>query len=510
MIDKNADEGNGQPTAQTANPNQAAKFLKHTAVYGFGSVLLQAVGIVLLPIYTHYLAPADYGVLDIINRTGDIIVVLLMANGIRGAAFTFYCQAETEEMRARTASTVAAVLFAGCFAGILATITFAPIISAALDIESQSLAVVGLAAAITQLLPALPMTLMQARVESTAYIVASLIATAFRLLLVIVGVVVLNWGVWGVLLGTLAANLVSGVFLNLREFSRTGFRPEFSVFLPVMRFAWPFVPGGIIGFALFNGDRYFLLENAGREAVGLYAVGARLASVVSSLCFAPLFQVWSASMYEAYREPDCAKVIGRVFTRLLAPSMFTGLVVYLFRTEILELLASPEYANAAPVIGPMIISSCLISAQVLGDGPFYVFRRSRTKLLVTIGTTLVAFGLYAMLIPRFHVWGATLSVVISSAFYASATILTAQSVYRIEYEWRRLFALVSIILILAAFSWFVAPDGLGLVWKIMLAIAFPLIAWSFNLISIDEKKAVTQAANFTRTFLGKRLLRSAR
>ena len=37
--------------------------VKHTAVYGSGFVATAAVSLVLVPVYTHYLSPSDYGLL---------------------------------------------------------------------------------------------------------------------------------------------------------------------------------------------------------------------------------------------------------------------------------------------------------------------------------------------------------------------------------------------------------------------------------------------------------------
>ncbi len=464
-------------------------------------MLLQAVNFVLLPLYTHYLEPSDFGILEILNRTGDILVVLLMANGIRAATFTFYCQADSNQARVRNASTVALVMWSGCLLGLLFSIAFAPVIGNALGIENDWLTILGLAAAISQMLPALPMALMQTRVESIAFVWSSVFTLVTRLSVIVLCVVIMRTGVWGVLMGTLVANVGAGCILSFREFSKSGFRPDLTTLFPVIRFAWPFVPGGLIGFAMMSGDRYFLLNSAGPESLGIYSLGARLASVVTTVCFAPFFKVWSASMYTVYQSPNSSQVVGQMFTRLLAPSVFAGLLVFLFRSEILQLLASPEYSGAATIIGPMIISSLLITAQILGDGAFYVYRRSRTKLCVTIGSTIVALVLYSVLIPLFEMWGAALAVVLSSTFYASATLMTAQTVFRIQFEWGRLLALAGITLILAVTSNAVSPDATGIAIKVALAFAYPVFLWKVNIISQEEKVTITRAFLTIRRFL---------
>ena len=86
--------------------NDSRSFLRHALTYGGGTLLLQAASVLLLPLYTRYLSPAEFGVLDILNRLGEVLCICLMVNGISKAAVAFYRQAETEKDRARTAATL--------------------------------------------------------------------------------------------------------------------------------------------------------------------------------------------------------------------------------------------------------------------------------------------------------------------------------------------------------------------------------------------------------------------
>ena len=40
---------------------ELGRLLKHSAIYGFSNVLGKAIGFLLIPLYTHYIPPADYG-----------------------------------------------------------------------------------------------------------------------------------------------------------------------------------------------------------------------------------------------------------------------------------------------------------------------------------------------------------------------------------------------------------------------------------------------------------------
>src|SRR5689334_5972550 len=80
-------------------------FVKHAAVYGLASLLVQAGGFVLLPLYTHCLTPSDYGVLEVLGRMAETVGTCLMFGGFRQALLTFYQQSQGETERRRVVTT---------------------------------------------------------------------------------------------------------------------------------------------------------------------------------------------------------------------------------------------------------------------------------------------------------------------------------------------------------------------------------------------------------------------
>jgi len=69
------------------------KTLSHTGIYTLGTILRNAVSIVMLPIYTRYLTPEDYGVLELLSMVTDFVGIIL-CNRIGDAIFRYYSEAE--------------------------------------------------------------------------------------------------------------------------------------------------------------------------------------------------------------------------------------------------------------------------------------------------------------------------------------------------------------------------------------------------------------------------------
>src|SRR5204862_2653322 len=98
----------------TTTPFQMSRIGRHGLVYATGILLSKAVAFVMLPVYTRYLTPADYGVLQLIDMVVE--VASIVAGSRLGAGiFRYYHKAETERVRRAVLST-ALIVIVTCYA----------------------------------------------------------------------------------------------------------------------------------------------------------------------------------------------------------------------------------------------------------------------------------------------------------------------------------------------------------------------------------------------------------
>ena len=68
--------------------------LKHSAIYGLGLILTRLASVILLPLYTRHLSPADYGILSVIDLAIGVLA-LLAAGGLSGTVNRFHFDQKT-------------------------------------------------------------------------------------------------------------------------------------------------------------------------------------------------------------------------------------------------------------------------------------------------------------------------------------------------------------------------------------------------------------------------------
>ena len=74
---------------------QIKRLGKHSVIYGLGGLIQRIVAVLLLPLYTRYLDPSDYGAIEALVALTAVIFALLRA-GIQSSFFRFYFDAEDE------------------------------------------------------------------------------------------------------------------------------------------------------------------------------------------------------------------------------------------------------------------------------------------------------------------------------------------------------------------------------------------------------------------------------
>jgi len=273
-----------------------------------------------------------------------------------------------------------------------------------------------------------------------------------------------------------------------REIALGGLRPDRATLTAMAWFALPFIPGGLGFFLLHSGDRFFLMRYADAAALGLYALGYKLAFSVSQFSRSPLYMVWNTQMHQAAFREDAPAVFGRAFSRILAAYLAVGLGLCLLADEVAVLLGGPRYAGAGPVIPIVVLAYYCLTAADLMDAGFYVSRRTVWKTPITMASTAVMLGLYALLIPGHGAPGAALATLGGFAFHAVLTWRVTQRVFPVRYEWGRTLPALGLAVLVWLASRLVPPGPWAMPLKAALWPAWVLALWYGRLVSSFEKQ----------------------
>ena len=233
----------GAPPPMTGLGGQITRLAQHSAIYGLGGLVSRFVALLLLPLYTRYLTPADYGAVETLVALAAILATILRL-GIASAFFRFYFDSTDAAHRLRVVCTSFWFTMAMATIGLVAGLAFAGQISEWLFDTDDRTTLVRMAFVLLWAQMNFEQMTALFRVEERA--VAFTIATLANLVITVgatvVFVVVLDWGATGVIAGNFTGTLVVYAALLVYRHEQLGLTLDRPLLRRMNHFGLPLVP----------------------------------------------------------------------------------------------------------------------------------------------------------------------------------------------------------------------------------------------------------------------------
>jgi O-antigen/teichoic acid export membrane protein len=472
------------------------KIGQHTVIYGIGTLASKSVAFWLLPLYTSYLKPADFGVLGLISITTDIAGTIL-GGGLAGAMLRFWNKGDDpEERRTCVATALTATLIFG-IVGIGLAVLLSPLLAQIIITDPRYVLALslGFIGTMFELSLAIPMDFLRARERSTNYVLISFIRGSANMGLTIYLVVGQKMGVEGaiwpnVIIGGLVAPVL--IIHTLRLVG--GFKLSGPLLRAMLAYGLPLVPTVLSLTALTSANRYFLKHYENLTAVGLFSLAATIAAIPQGLVTASFNQVWTFMMFDAVKRKNAAEIIARVLTYYLLVLVYVSLIICALAGDLLRVMAQPAYWSAYTVIPTILLGVIAYGAASVTSTGFYVHDRTLWRTYLVFGAAGLSLLLNIILIPRLHLQGAALATSLAFLALFFATAWLAQKLLPVAWEVRRCVQLVVIATGLgaAALATIGPFSGLwpGACLRALIAFSLPLWLLLTGFFSAEEIRAV--------------------
>jgi O-antigen/teichoic acid export membrane protein len=463
--------------------------LRHTVVYGLGNVMAKVLGFLMLPIYTRYLTPVDYGTLEILDLSMSLFGMFLQM-GMIAAILRCYAAAKTPAEKKRVISTAMVfVLITGTLTFIAGVAFIGPASRLLLGSKvSPTYLLISFSAFICSYITTVPRTYLRAKEASGTFTLVSNISLGLLLGLNIYFVVFLKIGLVGILWSSLIVNGMNLLALSVWALRDAGVHFSTRWMRELFAFGGPLMFSNLAVFALNFSDRFFLQHLRNLEVVGIYAVGYKFGYMLNYLVVQPFYVMWQARMYAVHDQPNHEKIFSRIFVLYSLVLVYAGLGLAALSPEIIHLMVGPKFASSQGVVPVVIL------AYVFWGMGFYVqvgmFLTNRTGLIALVGAiaAVVDLVLNYVLILRFGMMGAAWATLLSFAVMAGASYWYSQQVFPLRLGVRRVCMMLSLAVGCYLLSRWATmqPLGTALVIKGGLLLGFPLVLWKFGILAPAE------------------------
>ena len=466
---------------------------RHTLVYGLGNVLAKALGFLMLPFYTRYLNPTDYGILEILDLSMSLFGMFLTM-GMIAAVLRCYAGAKSAGEKKQVISTAMVfVLITGTVTFLVAAMFIRPISHFVLGSKlSPTYLLISFTGFIFSYITTVPRTYLRAIEASGAFTIVSNVSLALLLLLNIYFVAVLKIGLLGILWSSLIVNALSVVLLSIWAVRDAGLHFSTRWLRDMVAFGGPLMFSNLAVFVLNFSDRFFLQHLRSLEVVGIYAVGYKFGYMMNYLIVQPFYVMWQARMYSVHAQPNYERIFSRIFVLFSLVLVYAGLGLAMLSPEIIHIMVGPKFASSQAVVPVVVL------AYVFWGIGFYVqvgmFISNRTDLVgwSSMIAAVADLALNYVLIRSYGMLGAAWATLISFVALAAASYLYSMRVCPLRLGVRR----VAGMLLLAVFAYMVGfamgrfGMGIALTSKIVILAAFPILLWKLGVLAPAEVETI--------------------
>lgn len=452
---------------------------RHSAVYAIGNALSKVGAFLLLPIYTRYLAVAEYGAMELIYAIGAIVSGFLSI-GIAHATLRFYFEYKDPVERNTVVSTNLLASIAITTTGAGAVAFFADEIATLLlgDARLATGVWVVLATLVFELSSQVALAYVRARERAMLFVAVSLGKLLLQVTVNTVLLVVFDMGVVGVLLGNFATVVLGWLVLVGFTVRNCGLRFSWAKLVPVLKYGYPFLLTTMVALVSANIDRFLITSLVTLHALGLYALAGRFASLIQELIGEPFKQAFGAFRFAVMKQDNAADMQARIVRYLLIMGSFAALALIYLVDPILYVMATPDYRPAGDLV-PLLAAAALVRLLTypLQTGIYYQ-KNTRDLFHIQIAVALItAFGGFA-LITWFGVEGACLTILMAAVTAMWLNNRFAQRYFPVRYEYGRL---ARIVVLAVTFHFAALPLAALGVWP---AAALKLVLLALYLVAV--------------------------
>lgn len=435
---------------------------KDMSVYGVSNILSQLVSLLLLPLYTQKLSPADYGIFALIGICVNGYAILSNF-GVSSAIFRFTGTSKDDNEKDEFLCNAQIINISSNAITLLLFLFLSNFITKLIfnDISYISYAYYIAISGTVSSCSGIYISFLRVNRQTLNIAKSSLVNLAVSVSTTFVALVYLNLGVWGALLGGFIGDLAAFIFLFIVS-------PRQKLILNVQKikklilFALPIFPHKIIGFLLPITSQVILMKYMDLSTLGMYNIALKFA--LPLVLFINLFQkAYAPYRFEIYKQGNTSTELFAKINLLYFMVTFIGYTaVSLFGDWILVMFTDIKFHKAGfyiPFLALIPLSQSIYFA--FGTGVEFSKSPKLYPIISIIGFIFIIL-LSILTIPKFNIIGASLSTTIGWLVMALSMYIYAQKIFPIQYLWNKISIVIVITFTVVALKYTLQNNWLSI------------------------------------------------
>lgn len=415
------------------------RLAKGSLIYGIGGVLQRFIGLLLLPFFTRVLTPGEYGIMALISlvRIGFTGAFNLGTGNSMG--LLYYNETDLSKRPVIIWSCAIMLLIVNVTL-IAILISTAPLLSSWVFETTKYAGFFKIAFITMGFTTIIDPFYAYLRMEekSKQYVVLTLVSTLSTIALSVIFVLIMRWGVLGLLLASLIGQVFMLAIVAFSVARKIPFGINNKLFAPLVRIGFPSIFGLFAFLIIDYADRQMLQRMTGLDQLGIYSIGYNFGMVmmVAVNAFASAWPPFFMSFIN--RREDAKVIFGKVLKYYIIGFGLLSVIFFALAKPIVFIAVAPAFKTAFTVIGMVAAAYMLKGCYLIFLPGIYFAKKLKYQSIIEWTAAILNICLNLWWIPIYGIVGAAGATLLS---YFSLPILSCYISRRylvVDYDWSKI------------------------------------------------------------------------
>jgi O-antigen/teichoic acid export membrane protein len=474
--------------------NDIHSTLKHTIIYSLGNLSIKAVGFILLPLYTSYLSVSNFGILGIFDAIMQFSVAVFSYKLSTAMMRWLVIEKEIKKQKQIifTAFSTTIILLIPVILVLIFTKNYLAVLFFDSELYSNYLLIL-IYTIVSEILLSFILDIIRTREKSILYLIFTVSKVFLNLVLTIYFVTKLKMGVEGVILSQLLASVFILIISTPILLKNILLKFNIQIAKEMLYYGIPLVFSTISTMILTLSDRFYLKFYYNLSEVGIFNLSYKIASVINIIIIQSFQLGFLPIAFKKYEEGNTQVFFIKVLKYYSTILMIFVVILSIFSKEIILLLAeNKEYFESYYFVPIIAFTFYIKGIQYNYSLGLHFVKKTKYNVYVVLTGVIINLILNFLFVPKFGIWGATISSVIAGIVILIMFYKLSQREYKIDYNIRELLLLSFLGVIFIVLGYYLSSFSflIGVILKLLSIFLFVFLLYFLKYFNEDELNVI--------------------
>lgn len=406
---------------------RSRKFIKDIFIYAIGNLGSKLITFLLVPLYTYFIAPDDFGYYDIALNISFLGIGVLSFQ-LRDGVFRFLLDNEDDRIRKDIISFTCRFLLRSTL------VAFAIGLVCLFFFEIRFLPWI-VALTVVFMFYEIYIQVIRGLGRNVYFVYIGILTSFLTAALSCLFIIWLECGVLGIFYANILSRLLSMLVIECKlRILKKYFRYDFSdsqINREIIKYSLPLLPNALCWWILGSSNRLFIDHYLGLGANGIYAVAMKFASILETFSLI-IYQAWQETAIKQYESQDRNRFFSSVlYAQMYIFSAFVILAVFMIKWNY-GWLVDEDFQESAQYLFPLGISVIFFSLTSFFDMGYQCSKETARNLPGVLFATGVNLLFNFLLVQHWAIWGIVVSSILTYLFLFLYRMVDSRRFFRVK------------------------------------------------------------------------------